>query len=157
MDILIVPYFHICCELALETSAKDFLYTPTLISELSASGLSNQWAFLLTENCLQCQKWNPYKRRGMILQLNVLKRREIAQPVLATTANQENGHAHGTPCLNPPTSLYPSQFLSHQSLINYKWGKINGKKVGNRDSSFICEDNWETTKVDTEDVHGWLN
>ena len=60
-----------CRELALETSAKyssikplevhDLCLTHSLAS-LQWSGLYNQWTFLPTESCLQCQKWRQWKR-----------------------------------------------------------------------------------------------
>ena len=30
------------------------------------SGVSSQWTLLLTENCLQYQKWYPYRERGVV-------------------------------------------------------------------------------------------
>ena len=52
-----------------------------LISELQWSGLSNQQMLLLTENCLQYQKWCPKRGKEWFLCLFVLTRWEIIQPV----------------------------------------------------------------------------
>ena len=53
-----------------------------LIREHSILRLSDQQTLLLTENCLQCQKWSPYKGKEQFLHQFVLKRTELAQPVL---------------------------------------------------------------------------
>ena len=74
-DTFFGPYFHFCLELALETWAKvslsnslwvyDLNHTHSLVS-FQWSGLSDQQTLLLTENCLQYQKWCHYKGRGMV-------------------------------------------------------------------------------------------
>ena len=53
-----------------------------LLAGFQWSGLSDQWTLLLTEICLQCQKWCPYWEEQFLC-LFVLTKREIAQPVLA--------------------------------------------------------------------------
>ena len=55
------------------------LTTPTHLQAFNGqSGLLNQQTFL---NCLQWQKWSPYKGKGAVSTLVVLLGREMAQPV----------------------------------------------------------------------------
>ena len=70
IDTFFGPYFHFCLELALETWAKALLthslwvhdpnHTHSL-ANFQSSGLFDQRTLHLTENCLQIQKWCPYK------------------------------------------------------------------------------------------------
>ena len=92
MDTFYNPYFHFCCKLALDTwvmgfsmnvlGVHDFNWTHSLVS-LQWSGFSDQQTLLLTENCLQYQKWSPCKGRVVVSTPVCAKRREMAQPVPA--------------------------------------------------------------------------
>ena len=73
--------------------------------------LSDQQTLLLTEICLQCQKWSPLQGRGKewFLGLFVLTKREMTQPVLAkVTATMCTAACTFT---HPPSSI-PSLFAS---------------------------------------------
>ena len=75
IDTFFGPYFHFCLELALETWAKALLthslwvhdpnHTHSL-ADFQWSGLFDQRTLRLTENCLQIQKWCPYRGRGVV-------------------------------------------------------------------------------------------
>ena len=120
MDTFLGSYFHFRLELALKTWAKtswrhslrvhDLDHTHSLVS-VQLSGLSNQLTLLPTENCLQYQKWCPYKGRGVV-SMPVCANKVRNGPASAdqghSTASQGSCHVHGTPCWNPPTSPYPT-------------------------------------------------
>ena len=121
-------YFHFCWELALETQAKsssinslgvhDFGHTQTLAS-FQWSGLSNQQTLLLTENCLQCQKWSTYKGTGAVSMPICAKREWPSQcrprPFYSQPKQPPSAH-----CLvTMPTHLpYPAHFASKTYLQN---------------------------------------
>ena len=75
------------------------------------------------------------KTQERLLCLLVLKRREMAQPVLAnaflSTASQDSCHVHGTSWLCPPTSLYSTLFASTKPKLivptDNMWPKLHGK------------------------------
>ena len=70
MDTFLGLYFHFFLEQALETLSNslgvyDLDHTHSLAS-FQWSGLFNQQALLLTENCLQYKKQCPYKGREVV-------------------------------------------------------------------------------------------
>ena len=88
--------------------------THPLISKLSVVKAFDQQMFLLTENCLQYQKWCPYKGRGMV-STPVYSNKVRNGPASAAQAflqpcSQDNCHVHGISWLWPPTYFYPTLF-----------------------------------------------
>ena len=68
MDTFFDPYFHARWELGTGTVSQGFFHTVCVgshldhthsLASLQWSGLSNEQTFLLTENCLHCQKMEP--------------------------------------------------------------------------------------------------
>ena len=126
INTLYEPYLYFCYELALETSAKrssikslrvhDLCHAHSLAS-LQWSGPSDQWTLLPTENCLQCQKWSPWKRQRSHIYVRLCKKGKKwpsqCQPRLFYSQPSQQPCARH-PCWNPPTSPYPTIFASAQ-------------------------------------------
>ena len=70
-----IRYFHYCCKLVPKSWTSGSSINPLKVNDLTNThslvslqwpGLSNQRMLFLTENCLQCPKWSPYKGRGAV-------------------------------------------------------------------------------------------
>ena len=90
------------------------------LASLQWSGLSDQPTLLLTEKCLLCQKWSPYKRRAMVSMFVCAKKKRNG-PASAdqglSTASQDSHHVHNMLWLCPPTSPYPTLFVKSKTYL----------------------------------------
>ena len=124
---LLVPCM--ICEHAVETWAKgssikplavhDLCHTHSLAS-LQWSGLFDRWMLLLTEGCLQCQKWSHYKGRAAFYMPICVKKKRNSQASAEqgfSTASQHSRHVHCMSCLCLPTSSYPTFFASAKPIF----------------------------------------
>ena len=135
-------FFHTVCV------GSQLDHTHSLAS-LQWSGLSNQQMLLLTENCLQYQKWSPYKGRGVVSMPVCVKRERnglASADQGLSRANQDSCHVHGILCPSSPIppfllaqKLCPKQIVptdnkrpklddgisSHQSLKGFKVLSLN--------------------------------
>ena len=123
MDTFHGPYFHFCLELALETRVKalmthslwvlDFGHTHSLAS-VQLSGPSNQRMLLQTKSCLKCQKWSPYKVKGVFSTPICARKQTNGLPGMDqgfSTGSCNGRHALSPRVVHPPTSPLPPFLL----------------------------------------------
>ena len=144
MDTFFTSYFYLCLELVLETWDKTLLTHFLGVHDLNQiqlsasfqwSGLSNQRTLLLTENCLQFQKWCPDKGRGVVsMPICGIKVRNglFSGNQAYSTASQDSWHVHVTLCWNPLTSAY---------LIFLLGQNLSSKQTASTDNMWPKSDN----------------
>ena len=140
--------FYFCCELEQELEPRvfpsilfgvhDLGHTYSLVS-LQWSGISNQRMLLLTENCLQCQKWSPYKGRAPF-SVPICAKKERSSPAnvdqgLLQSDNQLSSAVtrglHPPPPSIPPFLLAQNISVSHSIIMtpSLEWPSLSLTRV----------------------------
>ena len=129
MDTFHGPYFHFCLELALETWIKALLthslwlhdpgHTHSLAS-IQWSGPSDQRTLFRIKSCLKCQKWSPYKVKGVFSTTVCARKQTNGPPGIDqgfSTSSCNRCHALSARAVHPPTSTCPTLSASAEPIF----------------------------------------